>query len=71
MPDQEDALAGRCLGALGEGQQLRFGQRGVIVGRTGPVEHGDERRPLRRGQLAQVDHGHVQSVHCGQRNPVP
>ncbi len=71
MPDQDDAFAGGRLGVLGDRQDLWLGQGRVVAGCAGPVEQGDERRPIRRRQLAQVDHGHVQSVHCGQRNPVP
>ena len=71
MPGQHEALAVRCLRSVGHGQQLGLGQRRVVVGRIGPLEQGEQRRPLGRGELPQVDHRHVQSVHCGQRNPVP
>jgi hypothetical protein len=43
----------------------------MVAGRIGFTEEREQCFPVGPGEIRQVDQGHVQSVHCGQRNPVP
>ena len=70
-PGQHEALARRRAGGMRDRPQLRLGQGRVVAGRARPGHQRREGLLIGRGQPPQLDHRHVHSVHCRQRNPVP
>ena len=59
------------LAGIRHREQLRFGQRRVVVGRFGVCQERGERRPVSPLSSVEVDDDHVGGAHDGQANPVP